>query len=181
MDLGDREHIRQCLDGQPEAFRHLVNRYQGVVLSFLAGRLGDRDRAEDAAQETFVRGYFSLKNLKNPDSFFSWLLAIADRVAKDELRGQRRRRELIKKWQQEQPKPELSNNYALEKAVAALPEPYRQVVLLRYYGQMSCSQVAEQLQMSLGTVTKYLSRAYAILRDRLRQDQGKQEGSRVKP
>jgi DNA-directed RNA polymerase specialized sigma24 family protein len=51
--------------------------------------------------------------------------------------------------------------------VAALPEAYRTVILLRYYGGLSCSGIAAQLDMPLGTVTKTLSRAYALLRDSL--------------
>jgi RNA polymerase sigma factor (sigma-70 family) len=51
-----------------------------------------------------------------------------------------------------------------------LPENYRQVILLRYYAEHSCRQIAEQLEIPLGTVTKTLSRAYAILRQSLQQE-----------
>jgi RNA polymerase sigma-70 factor, ECF subfamily len=57
-----------------------------------------------------------------------------------------------------------AEDYALEDAIAALPENYRQVILLRYYEQLSCQEVASRLAMPLGTVTKTLSRAYALLR-----------------
>jgi DNA-directed RNA polymerase specialized sigma24 family protein len=53
--------------------------------------------------------------------------------------------------------------------VTALPEAYRTVILLRYYGGLSCSGIAGQLDMPLGTVTKMLSRAYALLRDSLQR------------
>ena len=53
--------------------------------------------------------------------------------------------------------------------MAGLPEAYRTVILLRYYGGCSCKQIAEQLDMPLGTVTVTLSRAYALLRDALQQ------------
>lgn len=53
--------------------------------------------------------------------------------------------------------------------MAELPEPYREVVLLRYYGELSCSRIADQLEKPLGTVTKRLSRAYAMLRESLRE------------
>ena len=60
----------------------------------------------------------------------------------------------------------------LGRAIAELPETYRNVVLLRYYGQHSCNQIAKQLEIPLGTVTKQLSRAYAMLRQSLqRQEQ----------
>ena len=71
MPMTDRHDIALCLDGHPEAFRQLVARYQAVLLAHLAGRLGDRERAEEAAQETFVRAYFGLGKLKKPASFYS--------------------------------------------------------------------------------------------------------------
>ncbi len=52
----------------------------------------------------------------------------------------------------------------LEKAIAELPEAYREIILLRFYASRSCSQIAEQLNVPIGTVTKKLSRAYAKLR-----------------
>ena len=57
--------------------------------------------------------------------------------------------------------------YPLEEVIAALPESYRQVILLRYYEGLSCQEIATRLEMPLGTVTKTLSRAYAQLRQEL--------------
>jgi RNA polymerase sigma-70 factor (ECF subfamily) len=171
MSETDQYYVGRCLDGHPDDFRYLVRRYQAVLLANLAGKLGNKDRAEEAAQEAFVRAYFNMGKLKRPDSFFSWLLGIADRVAKEHQREQqiRRQRELVRSVAEQAPNPEFSPDYALEAAIAALPEAYQQVVLLRYYGDNSCRQIAEQLDMPLGTVTKTLSRAYAMLRDALQQ------------
>jgi len=173
MPETDRYHIERCLDGHPDDFRYLVRRYQAVLLANLAGKLGNRDRAEEAAQETLVRAYFNMGKLKQPDSFFSWLLGIADRVAKEHQRKEqlRRQRQIVRSFTEEAPGTELSQDYALESAIAELPEAYRQVILLRYYGQHSCSQIAERLSMPLGTVTKTLSRAYAMLRESLQQQE----------
>ena len=60
---------------------------------------------------------------------------------------------------------------ALEAAIAQLPEAYRKIILLRYYGGHSCNQIAERFNMPLGTVTKTLSRAYAMLRKLLQQQE----------
>jgi DNA-directed RNA polymerase specialized sigma24 family protein len=79
----DKFYVERCLDGHPDDYRYLVRRYQGVLLANLAGKLGSRDRAEEAAQEALVRAYFNIGKLKKPDSFFSWLLGIADNVAKE--------------------------------------------------------------------------------------------------
>jgi DNA-directed RNA polymerase specialized sigma24 family protein len=59
----DEQCIRSCLDGQPGAFRHLVERYQTPLVRHLCGSLGNRDQAEEAAQEAFVRAYFALRKL----------------------------------------------------------------------------------------------------------------------
>ncbi len=169
MGTTDKGWIERCLDGHPDDFRYLVRRYQAVLLAHLAGQLGSRDKAEEAAQEAFVRAYFGLEKLKKRESFFSWLLGIANHVAKEQQRSEQRRVQMAEVLSEEVPDPELSQDYGLEKAVSALPPPYRNVVLLRYYGSLSCSQVGEHLGMPLGTVTKTLSRAYVMLRDSLQR------------
>ena len=173
MSETDKYYIERCLDGHPDDFRHLVRRYQGVLLANLAGKLGNKDRAEEAAQETLVRAYFNMNKLQKPDSFFSWLLGIADHVAKEHQRKEQiqLRREMIRSFSEEAQSAELSQDFALEAAIAKLPESYRKIILLRYYGQHSCNTIAEQLDMPLGTVTKTLSRAYAMLRDSLQQQE----------
>jgi RNA polymerase sigma factor (sigma-70 family) len=165
----DKYYVERCLDGHPDDFRYLVRRYQPVLLAHLAGKLGSRDRAEEAAQETLVRAYFKMDTLRKPESFCAWLLGIAELVAKEQQRDEltRRRRESARASVEETAEPELSQDFSLEAAVAALPEAYRTVILLRYYGGLSCSGIAKQLDMPLGTVTKTLSRAYALLRDSL--------------
>ena len=77
MTENDKYYIERCLDGHPDDFRYLVRRYQAVLLAHLAGKLGSRDKAEEAAQESFVRAYFNMNKLRKPGSFFSWLLGIA--------------------------------------------------------------------------------------------------------
>ncbi len=171
MSETDKFYIERCLDGHPDDFRYLVRRYQAVLLANLAGKLGSRDRADEAAQEAFVRAYFNMSKLKKQEAFFSWLLGIADRVAKEQQRKEQlqNRREIVRSFSEESSGMELSEDYALEAAIAELPEAYRKVVLLRYYGEHSCNQIAERLDMPLGTVTKTLSRAYAMLRNSLQQ------------
>ncbi|MBN1391844.1 MAG: RNA polymerase sigma factor [Sedimentisphaerales bacterium] len=171
MSETDKFYIEHCLDGHPDDFRYLVRRYQAVLLAHLTGKLGNKTKADEAAQDVFVRAYFNMCKLKKPDSFFSWLLGIADRVAKEHRREEQiqRQREIVRSISEEAPRTELSQDYALEAAIAELPEAYREVVLLRYYGEHSCNQIAERLDMPIGTVTKTLSRAYAMLRSSLQQ------------
>ncbi|MFH1614186.1 MAG: sigma-70 family RNA polymerase sigma factor [Planctomycetota bacterium] len=165
MAESDQYYIEQCLNGCPDEFRCLVRRYQAALLVFLAGKLGNRSCAEEAVQETFVRAYFGLSELKKRDSFYSWLLGIANRVAKEQLRNAKQFTDAG--CPEKQASREKNEDYELEKAIAELPDSYREIILLRFYGEQSCSQIAEQLDMPIGTVTKQLSRAYTKLRQLL--------------
>ena len=173
MDLTDKEYVEHCRDGHPEDFGLLVARYQKPLFAYLASRVGDGGQAEEAAQESFVRAFLSLKKLRKPESFYSWLLGIASRVAKEQFRSaahRQRDREAAETMMEG-----ATDNvpaYPLEEAIAALPESQRQVILLRYYERLSCQDVATRLGLPLGTVTKTLSRAYALLRQELAVREG---------
>jgi RNA polymerase sigma factor (sigma-70 family) len=170
MSPPDEQCVLSCLDGHPEAFRHLVERYQTPIMRHLCGCLGSVDEAEEVAQEAFVRAYFALRELRKPDAFFAWLFGIADRVVRETHRAAQRRRtvdceqiELAAPVVNQQAGPDA----AVTEAVAALPEAYREVIVLRFYGGKSCAEISRELNVPLGTVTKRLSRAYALLRERL--------------
>src|ERR1039458_7696923 len=167
MDLTDKEYVERCRDGHQEDFRVLVDRYQKPLFAYLAGRLRDGLQVEEAAQESFVRAFLSLKKLRKPESFYSWLLGIAGRVAKEQLRSLKHRQqdfEVTESIMANAADSREEEDYPLEEAIAALPESYRQVILLRYYEGLSCQETPTRLALPLGTVTKTLSRAYALLR-----------------
>jgi len=168
MDLTDKEYVEHCRDGHPEDFGRLVERYQKPLFFWLTGRVGDGGQAEEAAQESFVRAFLSLKKLRKPESFYSWLLGIAGRVAKEQFRSVAQRqhdREAAETMMADA--TDSNETYPLEEAIATLPESHRQMILLRYYERLSCQEVATRLGVPLGTVTKTLSRAYALLRQEL--------------
>ncbi len=168
VEQSDGDYVVSARNGCPDHFRLLVQRYQRPLFSFLVSRLGNYTEAEEAAQESFVRAFLSLRKLRQPESFYGWLLGIASRVLKEQFRASERRqrdRALAESLLNEPTDPEP--DYPLEQAMAALPESYRQVLLLRYYEGLSCQEVAQRLGMPLGTVTKTLSRAYALLRQEL--------------
>ncbi len=161
----DKYYIERSLDGHPDDFRHLVANHQWPVTAYLAGKLNNKADAEEAAQETFVRAYFALETLKKPDSFQSWLIGIADRVAKEQMRAKNRFQQLPDSQLQDQSEmQDCSEDYEMEQAIAQLPDGYREVILLRFYAGRSCKEIAHILNMRIGTVTKTLSRAYTQLR-----------------
>jgi RNA polymerase sigma factor (sigma-70 family) len=168
MDLTDKVCVERSRDGHPEDFGLLVDRYQKPLFSYLAARVGNFPEAEEAAQESFVRAFLSLGKLRKPESFYSWLLGIAGRVAKEQFRAIVRSRQNCQAAETMMAgATDEGPEYPLEEAIAVLPEHHRQVILLRYYEGLSCQEVAARLDMPLGTVTKTLSRAYALLRQEL--------------
>ncbi len=168
MEWTDKVCVDRCRDGHPDDFGLLVERYQKPLFSYLAARVENLPEAEEAAQESFVRAFQSLGKLRKPESFYSWLLGIAGRVAKEQFRAIIHRRKDCEAAETMLADPaEESADYPLEEAIAVLPENHRQVILLRYYEGLSCQEVATRLEMPLGTVTKTLSRAYALLRQEL--------------
>ena len=164
----DQEYVESSRNGCPDHFRLLVQRYQKPLYAYLASRLGDPLEAEEAAQESFVRAFLSLKKLRKPESFYAWLLGIAGHVLKERFRSVERRRQEREAAAALLPGAETqTGEVPLEEVIALLPDSYRQVVLLRYYEGLSCQEVGQRLAMPLGTVTKTLSRAYALLRQEL--------------
>jgi RNA polymerase sigma-70 factor (ECF subfamily) len=178
MPENDGFYVQRCLDGHPDDFRHLVRRYKGPVLGYLAGQLGRSDLAEEALQEVFVRCYFGLSALEKPESFFAWMLGVANRVAKEQVRTEQKERQVAEKLAQ---MPAQSGggfdklaaggrDWPLAKTVAKLDDFSRQLILLRYYGGRTCKDVATIMNIPIGTVTKSLSRAYTRLRDMLKDE-----------
>jgi RNA polymerase sigma-70 factor, ECF subfamily len=175
MAQSDRSLVEHCLDGHSDDFRFFVKRYQKALLTHLRGRLKSPGQAEEAAQETFVRAFFKLRMLRQPDSFFPWLLGIANHVAQESNKRQIAERGLISsllpdKVPVKEPGTATPYDHALECAISKLADPLQQVILLRFYAECSCNEVAQRLGVPLGTVTKHLSRAYAEIRKYLEAD-----------
>ncbi len=167
MATNDEYYVDRCLDGHPDDYRHLVQRYHPVLMAHLVGQLGSAELAEEAVQETFVRSYFNLSKLRDRRSFFAWLMGMSNRVALEQQRQRQRDRRAIDQLAQ-RPVPESrTHDYSLAKTIAKLPDFHRELILLRYYGGCSCKDIAEQVGLPLGTITKTLSRAYAQLRQLL--------------
>src|ERR1035441_4727818 len=133
-ELTDGEYVVSSRNGCPEHFRLLVQRYQRPLFAYLTTRLGNHLEAEEAAQESFVRAFLSLKNLRKPESFYAWLLGIASRVLKEQFRaGERRQKDRAVAESLLAEDLGSTPEYPLEEAIAVLPETYRQVILMRYY------------------------------------------------
>lgn len=164
--------IRRARDGDQEAFRVLVERYQGAVHNLAYRMLGDPQEAEDAAQEIFVRIYRQLAQYDSERKFSTWVLAIATNFCIDQLR--RRRLQLvpleqIAPWARAReagPEGAALDREAqdeVQRLLRKLPEKYRAPLVLRYWQDLSCAEIAEVLKVPEGTVKTQLHRARKAL------------------
>lgn len=176
--------IRQALGGDPRACRDLVLRYQRPVFSVLLRVVKRAEDAEDLTQETFVRMFRALDRYDPERPFTAWLFTIATRLGIDHLR---RRRVPTFSLTMSDPdsseertldvedpglKPDEVTSHAEEEKrtqdlIDSLPEHYRIVVLLRHQQDLSYEEIAEALNLPLGTVKARIHRARALLKERI--------------
>ena len=176
--LDDSEVVRSFLAGDERAFGELVKRYDGRLLNFVYRTVGDRERAQDLVQETFVRVYRHMQRFDQSKKFSTWIYTIAGNLAKNELRNRSRNPlilfQAIRKnwgadhrpleWEDSSFKPDdLFRKRFLkeqvEKAVAELPEHHRIVFVLRELEGKTYEEIAEITGCNLGTVKSRLNRA----------------------
>ena len=186
----DAELIRACLacrdgrggsgDGWDE-FRELADRHAEGLRRLLMGRLRDPWRVDEAVQETVVRAYEGLSGLRDRERFGSWLMGIAAHVASEQAR-EAGRSGGIDQGERAQSAGVRGPDESLRRAVEGLPEVYREVLWLRYWGGLSCEEIAGTLGSPVGTVTKRLSRAIAMLRESMAGEEtaGKEAGDGVR-
>ena len=171
MSQPDEQFVRSCLEGNPGAFRQLVERHQVPLRRYLCARLGNPKEATEAAQETSVAGVLRARRIAVPGAFFTWLIGIADRVTKEAYRAAKKRRivdcEQIEIAARSETHDTRSDAMVMKAVAGSCPDVYREVVLLRFFRGQSCVEISRDLDVPLGTVSKRLSRAYALLREHL--------------
>jgi len=178
--LTDDELMVRGAGGDDQAFRILVERWEGPVFGFLNRMLGSAEEAQDVGQEAFMRLVQHAKRYRPEGQFKSWLFRIAGNLARSRLR-----RRKILQWVHfepelhdraaEQPGPgaDLEREHlsrAVRAALAKLPERQREALVLRHYEAMSYEEIAGVMGTTPRAVDSLLSRAKAALREQLEQD-----------
>ena len=179
--MTDGELVRRARDGETSAFGQLARRWSARVLAVCHARVPRRDVAEDLAQEALLRGMQGLATLRIPDQFGPWLRGIAVNVCLDWRRANARHEVSLSAMSHNGDAPQISaSTTSLDEQVArhdeasqvqvqiqALPEDLREILLLRYYDDMTYDQLADVLGVSRATVNSRLSKARDLLRRRL--------------
>jgi len=155
-----------------ETLARLMEQYGSRLLRLCALYLRDAALAQDAVQETFLKAYRHYDQYRGEASEVTWLSRIAVNQCRDALRSPWHRH--VNRRTPVDSLPEGASAFAFPDdtvltAVMALPEKYRQAVLLRYYQGLKLTQIASVLGVSEGAVRKRLHRANGILRERLKE------------
>jgi RNA polymerase sigma-70 factor (ECF subfamily) len=177
--------VKLILGGDKEAFAQIVMKYKDIIFNLALRMLGNAADAEDATQEIFIKCYMRLNTFDTNHKFYSWLYTIAINLCKDKLKSRENMEkartisldsvatqteaEMLKeiaKYESATDKEVLARierQQIINKMLSLLPADYRTVFYLRYIDGYSLQEIAEMLQLPLGTVKTYLHRGRKIL------------------
>jgi RNA polymerase sigma-70 factor (ECF subfamily) len=182
--LTDEALVSAALAGDLDRFGDLVERYQGRLVNYLFRLLHNLEEAHELAQEVFLKVYQALDRYDSQYRFSTWIFRVAQNAAIDHLR--KRRLKLVSMSRQDEgdddgrdwdlPSPDrdaygvLRNQergQAIEAAVEALPWEYRELIVMRHFGELSYEEIATVKEMPLGTVKNKLFRGRQMLKEKL--------------
>ncbi len=185
-NLSDHELIAAVKNGDEDAFAEIVRRYRNPLTNYLYRFLNDYEEAVDLVQETFVRVYFAIERYHTEYAFSTYIYRIATNLAISEIRKRKRRRilsltglfqsedeqeiEFQPPDQRKLPDENLiedERSRVIAAAIATLPEKYRAAIVLRDVEGKSYEEVAQILELGLGTTKSRISRARGHLKEKL--------------
>ena len=173
--IDETELVHRAKNGERNAFSELVCIHAQGVRNVIYRMCGDAQIAEDAAQETFIQAWLHLSSYRPQTSLRNWLYRIAFNAATDMLRKEQRiLPNALEDLQLSDPLPgpeavfsQEERTALVKKAVLSLPDACRAVLVLREYEEMSYHEIAEALDIPLGTVMSRLNYARKLLKERL--------------
>ena len=172
----DQTDVERVLAGDISAFEGIVRRWQGPLINLAYRFCRDRGRAEEMAQEAFLRAYRGLGQWRKDAVFSTWLFALATNLYRSELRRIPLRivslddiAEPADTHASDGGLEEQDRNLAVRRAVGALPAKYREAMILFYFHDMDVTNAARSLGLPEGTVKARLFRGREILRSKLPQ------------
>ena len=175
MGSHETELVQQAQRGDRKAFDELVCTHEQGVMNMIYRMCGDVQVAEDAAQETFVQAWLHLSSYRTQTSLRNWLYRIGVNAATDLLRKEKR---ILPNdienlhLTDRRPGPEVMLTQTerivmIQKAILSLPDLSRVVLVLREYEELSYHEIAETLDIPVGTVMSRLNYARKLLKEKL--------------
>jgi RNA polymerase sigma factor (sigma-70 family) len=181
----DKRLIEQALQGNEKAFESLLKKYRNLVFSIMLKMVRNKQEAEDLTQEAFMKAFSSLSTFNDEFAFSTWLMKIASNNCIDFLRKRKLKTYSIHEpinYKDEKIEIDIPDHDAgperiliqgersrmIEEAINELPERYRYVVILRHKEEKSYEEIAEIMNLPLGTVKAQIFRAREILNKKLK-------------
>ena len=182
--MTEDQAVLRCQHGERDAFRYMVERYQDIVFGTAYNMTRNRALAEELAQDAFLSAWKGIRSFRRGRPFKPWLM----RILVNTVMAHRRRRTVEttpiegseSEMESDAEDPEdtaesRSEQQALRRAIGELSPDHRQVVVLRYFADMTVPEVARAAGLAEGTVKSRLHRAHQALRQELA---GAQQGQR---
>jgi RNA polymerase sigma-70 factor (ECF subfamily) len=164
-------HVIMAQQGEPEAFRWLVDRYEQRLLYFIRRIVDDGDRALDVLQEVWMTVFRRIAALRTPEAFRVWLYRVAHDKAIDQIRGDRRHYDAVGESIDDSTVAasdhaegieRIENAELIHRLLNRLTPAHREIVTLRFLEQMQLDDIAAVVGCSIGTVKSRLH--YALRR-----------------
>lgn len=175
---GDAEPVAQVLAGDTAAYAVLVGRYRAQFTRYAVRMLGNREDAEEALQDAFLRAYRSLEKCDDPARFGSWLFRIlANRCRTAGTRRGRRERTFIKDdvallgASEEHPEDQSAWREEIQRALLSLEEDHREAFLLKHVEELGYEEMAELTGVGVSALKMRVKRACERLRTLLQEVQ----------
>ena len=175
--LDDRMLVTRSLEGDEKAFEHLFTRYREAIRQLLQQRAGSADDADDLLQETFIKVYLHLDRYNASYTFGQWVYTIARNTFIDFVRRRQDDLSIDERFSappSPAPTPEesvirLQQRAQIEHYLDALTPRYRQLIQMRFFEEYSYEEIAEKLQLPMGTVKTQIHRARERMCDLIRR------------
>lgn len=178
--IDDAPLIDAALGGNSAAFGKLVTKYQDRLYNTLVHVTGSTDTAQDVVQDAFVQAYVKLSTFERASGFYTWLYRIGVNLALgrrrrerplasiDEMRDGLRREPIGRAAPPEARMEQQEQAAEVRRALARLSEEHRTILILREIDECTYEQIAEMLDLPIGTIRSRLHRARLQLRDQLK-------------
>jgi RNA polymerase sigma-70 factor (ECF subfamily) len=162
----EKKLVEWSREANHSAYAKLLHAYSGQVFAICLAMLGNRDDAEDITQQTLLKGFTDIGQLRDDGKFGAWIGQIARNLCTDLLRGKNTEANANVRLM-EQPKASSDEHPELRAALKKLPRKYRVTLMMYYFDGKSAGSVAEVLGTSELTIYTRLSRARKMLRKML--------------
>ena len=170
QDELERELVEAAFGGDLESFGELCRRHYAVMVAVAYAVLSDRQLAEDAAQESFARALVRVRSLKDRAKFAPWLAAICRNVAKDMATAKARQTSTEDPSQVAQQNNDDETGKLVRRAIDQLSAHAKELIVLRYYDNLSYERMASVLGISPAAINGKLTRAKRRMAEYLRRN-----------